>query len=72
MMCIKGTREWTLVKISGPYPEGRYGHSAAMVGSRFFIFGGQKDDGGFLNDLWSFDLQKRAYSSPPPHVLGAG
>lgn len=30
-----------------------------MVGSKFFVFGGQKDDGGFMNDLAWFDLQKR-------------
>lgn len=54
-----GTREWTLVRTIGPSPEGRYGHAAAMVGSKFFIFGGQKDDGGFMNDLCWFDLQKR-------------
>lgn len=54
------TREWTRVKIAGPCPEGRYGHSAAIVGSKFYIFGGQTDHGGFMNDLWSFDLHKRA------------
>lgn len=34
-----------------------------MVGSKFFIFGGQKDDGGFMNDLVWFDLQKRKLES---------
>jgi len=35
-----------------------------MVGSKFFIFGGQRDDGSFMNDLVWFDLQKR---TPVPH-----
>lgn len=33
-----------------------------MVGSKFFIFGGQRDDGGFMNDLVWFDLQKREFA----------
>lgn len=53
------TRDWTRVKTVGRAPEGRYGHAVAMVGSRFFVFGGQTDDGGFKNDLCYFDLQKR-------------
>jgi hypothetical protein len=32
-----------------------------MVGSKFYIFGGQRDDGAFLNDLVWFDLQKCQY-----------
>lgn len=58
-----GTREWTRVATRGSAPAGRYGHSVAMIGSRFYVFGGQVD-GEFLNDLWSFDLNtRRSYSS---------
>lgn len=53
-----GSREWTRVTTTGPIPEGRYGHASAMVGSKFFVFGGQNDDGSFMNDLVWFDLQK--------------
>ncbi|GAA5871363.1 hypothetical protein JCM8547_002646 [Rhodosporidiobolus lusitaniae] len=58
------TREWTRVKTLGRAPEGRYGHAAAMVGSRFYVFGGQTDDGGFKNDLGWFDLQKLKQGQP--------
>lgn len=40
---------------TGPTPACRYGHAAAIMGTRFYAFGGQIDT-GFLNDIWALDF----------------
>ncbi|KAL1712368.1 hypothetical protein EV715DRAFT_278035 [Schizophyllum commune] len=68
------SREWSHVSTHGQGPVGRYGHAATMVGSRFFVFGGQVDtqfmndffggtDGQYhYNDTWSYDTTTRQWS----------
>ncbi|KAI4528977.1 hypothetical protein K525DRAFT_230095 [Schizophyllum commune Loenen D] len=68
------SREWSHVSTHGQGPVGRYGHAVTMVGSRFFVFGGQVDtqfmndffggtDGQYhYNDTWSYDTTTRQWS----------
>jgi hypothetical protein len=56
------SRDWTRVTVHGPAPIGRYGHAAAIVGTVFFVFGGQVD-GAFLDDIWAFDLNTCKFES---------
>ena len=48
--------------VHGPAPAGRYGHAAVMIGTKFYVFGGQTD-GEFFNDLWVFDVNTCAFAS---------
>lgn len=47
-----------MIKVSGPAPVGRYGHTMALLGTKLIIFGGQSN-ADFFNDLWAFELNTR-------------
>ena len=55
------TGTWTEIVGDGPSP--RLFHAGALVGDRFYVFGGTPDfDGPFLNDLWVLDLTTDTWS----------
>lgn len=47
---------WYSIPCSGDIPIPRYGHTAHIVGSRMFIFGGKGTDGVMLKDVCFLDL----------------
>lgn len=48
---------WTTVSTTGSAPCGRYRHSAAVIGSQMYIFGGYRSK--CLGDLYMLDLGKQ-------------
>ena len=51
-----GKVAWQQVMCSGQVPPPRYGHSAQIVGSRMFIFGGKGQNDKIFNDVYFLDL----------------
>ncbi|CAI7615484.1 unnamed protein product [Penicillium bialowiezense] len=51
------TRQWSRTIPPGLRPAGRYGHSLNILGSKLYVFGGQKE-GYFFNDILAFDLNE--------------
>jgi hypothetical protein len=49
------TAKWHNVRCKGELPTPRFGHSAVLVGSRMFVFGG-KSDKETLRDVTFLDL----------------
>ena len=47
---------WHLKKCSGELPGPRYGHTAHILGTRMFIFGGKGPNGIFYNQVFFLDL----------------
>ncbi|KAJ6228967.1 rab9 effector protein [Anaeramoeba flamelloides] len=59
----------------GKIPSARSGHSAAVIGNQFWVFGGRGKTQGFLNDLHCFDINSMTFyeilgldKSPPPRA----
>lgn len=51
------SRQWSRAIPPSPRPQGRYGHTLNILGSKIYIFGGQVE-GYFFNDLVAFDLNQ--------------
>jgi N-acetylneuraminic acid mutarotase len=48
--------KWHQMQCSGHIPSPRYGHTAHILGSRMFIFGGKGPNGMIYNDIFFLDL----------------
>jgi hypothetical protein len=48
--------KWHKMTCSGQLPAPRYGHSACIIGSRMFIFGGRGENGALYKDVVFLDL----------------
>lgn len=48
--------------VNGPGPGGRMSHAATVVGSIFFVFGGQQIGKKISNDMWVIDLDSRMFA----------
>lgn len=56
---------WASASTSGTIPSGRYRHSAVVIGSRMYIFGGYRSK--CLGDLYVLDLETMVWTQPAVH-----
>lgn len=61
---------WHKIACSGQLPAGRYGHTAHIVGSRMFIFGGKGANGAMYNDVFFLDLVEWVWVPVSPLSVG--
>lgn len=52
---------WVELKPKGVRPSPRHGHSMNALYSYLIVFGGQDDDGKYLNDLFIFDTNNNEW-----------
>ncbi len=50
------TKTWTTLKVNGIPPSAREGHTATVVGSKMYLFGGSGSS-AYYNDLFTLDLE---------------
>ncbi len=60
-ICVMNTalKSWTKIKGTGTTPSGRAGHSANVVGSSIYVFGGENSTGA-LGDFYVLDASTRS------------
>ena len=55
------TLEWSVVSTIGLGPTRRYGHTATVVGSSMFVFGGRESGRRFPTDLYEYKFESRTW-----------
>lgn len=53
---VFSSSEWCRIKTNGKKPCARAGHSAVIVESYMYIFGGKDNSDTMLNDMWRLNL----------------
>jgi len=58
------TMAWSLLEPTGPAPPQLGGHTATLIGSSLYIFGGEDNSRRLNNDLHILDLEAMEWSAP--------
>lgn len=53
---FSSSNEWSTLNSTGNAPAAREGHSATLIGTKMYIYGG-KNLLGFLGDMYVFDFE---------------